>query len=95
MVVLLELGGILMIGVFAWAIWRAAKARVEDTGLRWAARIAVAAWVAFAILWAVSSKAILEDPIGTGLNVLIAMAILTVVLGYRKVLGRLKDRADR
>ena len=95
MVVLLELGGILMVGVFAWAIFRAAKARPEDNGLRWAARIAVAAWIAFAILWVVSSKAIVQDPVGTGINVLIAMAIVGVVMGYRTVLGHLKDRAGR
>ena len=95
MIVLLEFAGILTIGVFAWVIWRASKARPEDTGLRWAARIAIAAWIAFAAIWALSSKAILDDPGGTAINALIAMAILGVVMGYRKVLGRLKDRAGR
>jgi len=95
MIVVLEIAGLALVGLVVWVLYRAANARPEDSGLRWVARIGVSIWIGFIALWVVNLDLIGDDSQGALINALIASCVLVVVLGYRAVLGRLKDRAGR
>lgn len=95
MIVVLEIAGLAMVGLVVWVLYRAANARPDDTGLRWAARIGASVWIGFIALWVINLDLIGDDPQGALVNALIVALILAVVMGYRAVLGRLKDRAGR
>lgn len=95
MIVVFELAGLACFAVVVFVFFRAANERRDQPGLRVAAWIAMAAWVIFAIILLVDFGALTENPIGTLVNLLIAGMILAVVMGYRRILGILKERADR
>lgn len=95
MIVVLEIAGLALVGLVVWVLYRAANARPDDTGLRWAARIGACVWIGFIALWIINLDLIGDDPQGVLINALIVAVILAVVMGYRAVLGRLKDRAGR
>ncbi|MEM7057271.1 MAG: hypothetical protein AAF557_06775 [Pseudomonadota bacterium] len=95
MVIVLEIAGLLLAGFVVWVLYQAANARPDDSGLRWTARIGLTAWIGFMALWVISQDGVGEDPLRTLGNVLIVLIILAVVMGYRRILGRLKDRAGR
>lgn len=82
-------------GIVVWVLYKAAWARPDEPGLRWSARIGLAIWIGFMAFWLINQDGFGEDPLRTLGNALIIMVILAVVLGYRAILGRLKDRAGR
>jgi len=95
MIVVLEIAGLALVGFVVWVLYRAANARPDDSGLRWAARIGASVWIGFIALWVINLDLIGDDPQGALINAVIAACVLAIVLGYRAVLGRLKDRAGR
>ena len=95
MFVVLEIAGLLFVGLVVLLLFRAARARPDEPGLRVAAWIGLAIWVGFGLIWVLDLNTVRENPMGTLTNALIACVILAVVMGYRAVLGHLKDRAGR
>ncbi|MEM7424289.1 MAG: hypothetical protein AAF334_11255 [Pseudomonadota bacterium] len=95
MFVVLEIAAVATIGFAVFILFRAAAARPDLPDLRLIARLALLVWVAFALLLLVDLGAILSDPLGSATNLLFAALILAVVMGYRRVLAALRDRAQR
>ncbi|MEM7189049.1 MAG: hypothetical protein AAF439_05510 [Pseudomonadota bacterium] len=95
MIIIFELAGIAALGAVVFILFRAARVRDDQPGLRMAAYLGLGAWIAFSVMLLVDFDAIASDPVGALSNLLIAFAVLAVVLGYRHILGLLKDRAGR
>ena len=95
MFVLLELAGLAVLASLVWVLFRASRARPEDSGLRTVARLGLAAWVVFAI-WTLGAFdtdwSDLTSHAGTlGLLLLLAVAIA----GYVWLIGHLRHRGGR
>lgn len=95
MFALLEIAFLLVLGAAVLAMIRAASARPDERGLALAARLALAAWAAFAVMLLIDFDAIAKDPAGTLRSVGIVVICVLGVLGYRHLLSRLRDRANR
>ncbi len=94
MIWIFETAGMAALGGIIWVLFRAASERPDQSGLRTAAWIGLIAWVGFGILLLVRSGAF-DNPIALVTNALIVALILAVVLGYRRILGKLRERASR
>ncbi len=75
-----------------WILFRAARERPDQGGLRGAAWLAAACWVAFALLLLVNGGAF-DNPMALVKNALIAALILAVIMGYRRVLIAIRARS--
>lgn len=95
MVVVLEAAGLAFLLAIVWVLFRFAASRPEDRGALMAARLALGAWAVFAASVLIDFRAIARDPLGTLANIAIAAAVIAVILGYRRVLGAVRNRADR
>ncbi len=95
MVIVLELAGLATFLLVVWVLFRAASARPDERGLRYAAWGALAAWVVFTIWTLVDFGYVQENAGSLGLNALIAVVVIAIVLGYRALVGRLRDAADK
>ncbi|MEL7469953.1 MAG: hypothetical protein AAFN27_15970 [Pseudomonadota bacterium] len=94
MIVLLEIGALAAAGFTVFILFRAAAARPDDAQLRIVARIALGAWIAFAAMLLIDFRALAADPLGALSNLAALGFFVAVVLGYRYLLGKLKDRAN-
>jgi hypothetical protein len=92
MIWLFEVAGMAALGVVVWVLYKASRYRPDQPGLRVAAVIGLAAWAGFALLLLVNGGAF-EDPMGLARNALILAVIVAAVMGYRRVLGLLRERA--
>lgn len=92
MIWLFEVAGMAAFAAVVWVLFRAARERPDQTGLRISAWLGAALWLVFGLLLLVNGGAF-DDPMGLARNALIVGAILAVVIGYRRVLGMLKARA--
>ena len=94
MIVAFEIGGMLALLAVVWVIHKAARARPEERGLK------VAAWLAFGV-WLAFAATLLADDLAESdgwqlaRNALIAAVIIAVVMGYRRLIGILRERAGR
>ena len=93
MVWVLELAGVGALLVVVWVLFRAARARPDEPCMRYAAWGALAAWVVFAILTLIDFDYVRENTGEIGRTGLILAVIAAVILGYRVLLRRLRDRA--
>jgi len=93
-IVVFEIAGLGLLGVVVWVLFRAARERPEETGMRWAAWIGLGGWLAFSAML-LGDDLLSGDPVKLATNALIAALILAVVMGYRRILGRLRERAAR
>ncbi|MEM6624180.1 MAG: hypothetical protein AAF674_18310, partial [Pseudomonadota bacterium] len=73
--------------------FRAARARPDERGLRYAAWGALVTWVVFAVATLVDFGYIRENTGLIGQNIAIGVVVLAVVFGYRMILTRLRDNA--
>ncbi|MEM9059396.1 MAG: hypothetical protein AAGD13_02955 [Pseudomonadota bacterium] len=94
MIVLLEICALAAIGFMVFVLFRAAAARPDDPQLRAIARIGLAAWVVFAVVLLIDFEALVADPLGALSNLAALGAIVAIILGYRHLLGKVKDRAN-
>lgn len=95
MFAVLEIAFLVVLGVAVLAMTCAASARPDERGLALTARLAMAAWATFAVMLVVDVTAIAEDPAGTLRTVGIVLISVLGILGYRHLLSRLRDRANR
>ena len=93
MIWVLELAGVLSLLLVVWVLFRAARARPDEHGLRYAAWGALAAWVAFALVTLIDLDYVRENTGAIGQNALIIAIVVAIIWGYRTILGRLRDRA--
>ncbi len=93
MIILLELGGIAALAFVVWVLFRAARARPDDKGLRTSARLGLGAWTVFAIWTLVDFSSGWDGVLGNLKTIGIFLVIACVVCGYVVVLGRLRDKA--
>lgn len=94
MIVVFEIGGLAVLLVVVWVLFRAARARPADSGLKITAWLGIAVWLAFSALLLGDDLAN-SDIWALARNALIVTVILGAVLGYRHVIGILRDRAGR
>ncbi len=94
MIVVFEIGGLALLGVVVWVLFRAARARPDQPGMRTVAWLGLGVWLAFGATLFADDLAT-GDPLAMARGALIAAVILAAVLGYRNVLGRLRTRAAR
>ena len=92
MIWVFEAAGMAALGGVIWILFRAAKERPDQGGLRTAAYIGLAAWIGYGILLLVDGGAF-ANPLGLARNALILAVILAVPFGYRRILGILRARA--
>ncbi|MEM1297931.1 MAG: hypothetical protein AAGH68_01535 [Pseudomonadota bacterium] len=76
-----------------WVLFRAARARPDEHGLRYAAWGALAAWVVFAVMTLIDFGYVRENTGAIGQYALIIAIVAGIVWGYRSILSRLRDRA--
>lgn len=75
-------------------LFLAARARPDDRGLLRVARIALAAWVVFA-LWSLVDLGTVRENAGTlSLAALWGVLFIGIVAGYRALLARIRARVD-
>lgn len=94
MIWILELAGVGSLLVVVWVLFRAASARPDERGLRFAAWGGLTAWVVFAIVSLVDFGYVRENTGEIGQTLLIVAIIAGIVMGYRSLLSRLRSRAD-
>jgi ABC-type Na+ efflux pump permease subunit len=95
MIVILEIVGLALVLFAIWVVFRAAKARPDEAGLKWAARIALGAWVIFAADALIDFGWLWANP-GTALGYVAVLAVVVlVILGYRRLLARVQAMANR
>ena len=93
MVWVLELGGVLILLLVVWVLFRAARARPDEPSMRYMAWGALAAWVIFAVISLIDFGYVRENTGEIGQTALILGIIAAVVIGYRTILAKLRDRA--
>ena len=94
MIWLFEAAGMAALGGVVWVLFRAARERADQPGLKTAAWIGFSVWIGFGLLLLIQGGAF-HDLAGLARNALIVAMILAVVFGYRRVLGMLRERAGR
>lgn len=95
MIILLEAVWLGVLLVVVWILFRAAQARPEDAGIRWAARGALVAWGVYAALTLIDLRYIAEHPWQVMTWTLVAICIAGLILGYRALLIAAQKQADR
>jgi len=93
MVPLLELMVLGALLIVVRALFRAARARPDERGLRIAAWCALVAWAIFTIVTLVDFGQVPETMGRTGQTLVVAGVAVIVIMGYRTILARLRDRA--
>ena len=93
MIWLLEIAGTACLLVVVWVLFRAANARPDERSLRYVAWGALVVWVVFAIVTLIDFGYVRDNTGEIGQTALIVAIIALVVLGYRHLLARLRDRA--
>lgn len=94
MIWVLELAGVCTLLLVVWVLFRAARARPDERGLRYAAWGGLVAWVVFAVTTLIDFGYVRDNTGEVGKNLLIVTIIVGLILGYRSILSRLRDRAD-
>lgn len=89
----LELAGVLILLLVVWVLFRAARARPDEPSMRYMAWGALAAWAVFAIFTLIDFGYVRENTGEIGQTVLILGIVVALVIGYRTILVRLRDRA--
>jgi len=93
MVLLLELMALAALLIVVRVLFRAARARPDERGLRFTAWGALAAWTIFTIVTLVDFGHVRETMDRTGRTLVVAGIAIVVIMGYRAILARLRDRA--
>ncbi len=94
MIWVLELAGVGALLIVVWVLFRAARARPDERSLRYVAWGGLAAWVVFAIVSLIDFGYVRDNLGEVGQNILIAVIVIAIIMGYRSILTRLRDRAD-
>lgn len=92
MIWVFEAAGMAALAVVVWVLFRAARARPDQSGMRAVAWLGAGLWLGFCLLLLINDGAF-DNPLGLARNALIVCVILAVVMGYRRVLGLLRARA--
>ncbi|MEO1492616.1 MAG: hypothetical protein AAFV19_10735 [Pseudomonadota bacterium] len=94
MIILLEAAWLGILLFVVWILFRAARARPDDAEIRWAARIALAAWSLYAAIRIFSGDTL--EMIGRNLSTLAVLLLIALAIGaYVVALGYLRGRAER
>lgn len=94
MTILLELLGLGLLGLVVWTMYRMAAARPVEHGYLHAARAGMAAWVVFVLWTLIDINYIRENAAGIRQVLVFFIVMGGLILGYRALLSRLKDRAQ-
>lgn len=95
MILVLELMGLAAAALIVWVLFRAARARPDEQGLRFVAWGSLIAFIIFAIWTLVDFGYVYENAGSLGQNALILALVVAVIFGYRAIVGRLRDAADK
>lgn len=91
------LEGLALVGFLAavWILRRYAHGRHGSRTARRVSDLALGAWVAFALFVVVDFRALADNPTGALRNVALVATVVAAILGYRWLLQRARDAADR
>lgn len=93
--IIVELLGYLVIFMAVWILWRLAATRPEQPELRLAARLAAIAYVVFLAISVIDFGYIADHPDKVLSGVAALASVFLIIAGYRWLLQRARDKADR